>query len=103
MELMRRRDPRQQEDGFALLRDHAAEHVDELMAEFAREGDHGLHCWLLELIGEARSPRAVPLLAAQLHGSDEALRSWATAGLRLAGTRESRKVLYEARANGLIS
>jgi hypothetical protein len=32
--LMRRRDPRQQEDGFALLREHAAEHVDELMAEF---------------------------------------------------------------------
>ena len=59
--------------------------------------------WLLELIGEARSPRAVPLPAVQLHGPDKALRSWATAGLRLADTRESRKVLYQAHANGLIS
>jgi len=59
----------------------AAGHVDELMDEFARETDHGLRCWLLELIGEARSPRAFDLLAAESHGDDEALRSWARRGL----------------------
>lgn len=66
MRLMRWQDPQLQEDGFALLRAHATEYVDGLMAEFAREEDHGLRCWLLELIGQAYSPRVVPLLAAQL-------------------------------------
>jgi hypothetical protein len=53
MQLMRRHDRQQQEDGFALLRSHAAEHLDDLIAEFGREFDHGLRCWLLELIGHA--------------------------------------------------
>jgi hypothetical protein len=37
MHLMRRRDPQARENGFALAREHAAELVDELIAEFARE------------------------------------------------------------------
>jgi hypothetical protein len=47
MKLMRRHDPQQQEDGFALLQAHAAEFVDELIAEFGREDDHGCAagCW----------------------------------------------------------
>src|SRR5437660_12856159 len=100
MRLMRRNDPQKQEDGFALLRAHAAEHLDELITEFHREPDHGLRCWLLELIGHARSARALPLLTAQLHGSDEALRDWAVAGLRLLDSHEARQVLYQGRANG---
>jgi hypothetical protein len=35
MRLMRRHDPQQQEDGFFLLSAHAAEHLDELIAESA--------------------------------------------------------------------
>ncbi len=101
--LMRCHDPQKQEDGFGLMRAHAGEHLDELMAAFGREEDHGLRCWLLELIGQARSPRAISLLAAQLHEPDEALRSWAAVGLRRLDTAESRGVLYQARAQGLIS
>jgi hypothetical protein len=57
MRLMRRHDPQAREDGFHLLLPHAAEHTDELIAEFSQERhDHGLRCWLLELIGQARSP-----------------------------------------------
>jgi hypothetical protein len=37
MHLMRRRDPQARENGFAPAREHAAELVDELIAEFARE------------------------------------------------------------------
>jgi hypothetical protein len=103
MELMRRHDPQKQEDGFALLRAHAAEHLDELSAEFHRESDHGLRCWLLELIGHARSPHALPLLIEQLSSSDEALRGWAVAGLQLLGGREARQALHRARAMGQIS
>jgi hypothetical protein len=44
MQLMRRRDPQARESGFALAREHAAELVDELIAEFAREQqDPGSH------------------------------------------------------------
>lgn len=96
---MRRHDPQLQEHGFALLRGHAAEYIDELLAEFDREPDHGLRCWLLELIAEARSTRALPLLTEQLHNSDPALRDWARTGLHKLDTREARKALYQTRAN----
>ncbi|QWF79084.1 HEAT repeat domain-containing protein [Amycolatopsis sp. CA-230715] len=103
MRLMRKRDPQTAEDGFHLLRPHAAEHVDELLHEFEQErADQGLRCWLLELIGEARSPAALPTLAAQSHSEDESLRFWAIHGLELLDTREARTALYRARANGTI-
>lgn len=103
MQLMRHHDPQARENGFALAREHAVELVDELIAEFAEEQqDHGLRCWLLELIGEARSERAFPILVEQLQGSDEALRSWARIGLEVLGTAAARRELWRARANGAI-
>jgi hypothetical protein len=103
MRLMCRHDPQAREDGFHLLLPHAAEHVDELIAEFAtgRHG-HGIRCWLLELIGQARSPKALPMLTEQLNSDDEALRSWAARGLEQLDTRPARYELWKARANGLI-
>jgi hypothetical protein len=102
MWLMRRRDPQAREDGFHLLLPHAAEHVDELIVEFAAErDDHGLRCWLLELIGRARSEAALPLLAEQLHGQDPSLRTWAAHGLEALDTKAARHELWKARANGL--
>jgi HEAT repeat protein len=102
--LMRRHNPQLMEDGFGLLHGHAAEHIDELIAEFRREeNDHGLRCWLLELIAEARSERAFPLLVEQLHSSDEAFRSWAVRALEDLGTKAARQVLYQARSNGEIA
>ena len=104
MRLMRRNDPQLMEDGFRLLRGHAAEHIGELIAEFGREENgHGLRCWLLELIGEARSERAFPLLAEQLHSRDEAFRGWAVRGLEDLGTKAARQALYQARSNGEIA
>lgn len=104
MRLMRRRDPQAQEDGFQLLLPLAAEHVDELVAAFGQvDVDHGLRCWLLELIGEARSPDALPLLVEQLHSDDESLRDWAVRGLQMLDTKPAREQLWRARANGLIS
>lgn len=103
MQLMRRHDPQAKEDGFQLLLPHAADHIDELIAEFAQERhDHGLRCWLLELIGEARSSQALPVLTEQLHSGDESLRSWAAKGLEQLGTKQARQELWKARANGLI-
>ncbi len=103
MRLMRSHDPQRREDGFHRLLPHA-DHLDQLIAQFEQEqDDHGLRCWLLELIGEARSPDALPVLAAQLDSDDEALRDWAAAGLEKLGTRQARTLLWRARTNGTIA
>jgi hypothetical protein len=103
LRLMRSRDPQRREDGFHQLLPHAADHLDELIEAFAQEqDDHGLRCWLLELIGEARSPAALQLLGAQLDVPDDALRAWAVTGLEKLDTRESRTLLWRARCNGTI-
>lgn len=97
LRLMRRRDPQLAEEGFGRLREIAGEHLDELIAEFTRETDHGLRCWLLELIAQARSPRAFDLLVAELRGDEESLRCWARRGLRLLDTKDARRVLWQHR------
>ncbi len=93
---MHKHDPQTREEGFAALLPHAHEYVDQLMAEFRTETDHGLRCWLLELIGEARSPVAYPLLVEHLHSDDDSLGSWAIYGLRSLGTKEARRALWNA-------
>ena len=65
------------------------------MAAYAVEQDHGLKCWLLELVGEARSSDALPLLAAELRSDSESLSDWARLGLEKLNTREARRVLWE--------
>jgi HEAT repeat protein len=103
MRLMRRADPQKREDGFSLLRSHVAEHVEELIAEFrAEREDRGLRCWLLELIGEARSPLALPLLSELVNDEDESFRYWAVRGLTHLPGKEARQVLWRARANRRI-
>jgi hypothetical protein len=95
MILMRKHNPQTQEDGFELVRAVASEHVAELMAAYAVEQDHGLKCWLLELVGEARSSEALQLLAGELRSDSESLRKWARLGLEKLNTREARRVLWE--------
>jgi hypothetical protein len=100
---MRRHDPQAAEDAFGWLSERAGEYVEELAAEFRADKDHhGLRCWLLELIGEARSPLALPLLTEQLDSDDEALRYWAVQGLSKLDSAPARQVLWRARANGRI-
>jgi len=94
--LMRKHDPQLREDGFHQLLPHATECLDSLMRDFVHETDHGLRCWLLELVAEARSPRAFAFLTEQLASSDESLRGWAVHGLRALDTPDARKVLFEA-------
>jgi hypothetical protein len=100
---MRSDDPRQRENGFDFLREHADSYVEELIAAFDGErADHGLRCRLLELVAEARSPRALPLLAAQLQTDDESLRFWAVRGMEMLDTPAAREELHRARAGGWI-
>ncbi|HYO92916.1 MAG TPA: HEAT repeat domain-containing protein [Polyangiaceae bacterium] len=94
--MMRKHDPSIQEAGFHALLPHAAEHVDALIQEFLTERDHGLRCWLLELIGEARSPKSLTLLIDELCSPDDSMRDWAARGLTVLNTHEARKALGES-------
>ncbi|WP_222720845.1 HEAT repeat domain-containing protein [Actinomadura sp. HBU206391] len=101
---MRSPDARLRGDGFDFLREHADTYVDELIAEFEKEHeDHALRCWFLELVSEARSPRALPVLAGQLESDDESLRLWAVRGLEMLDSREADRELSRARSNGWLT
>lgn len=103
MQLMRRRDPQDRENGFAPARDHAAELVDELLAEFARESGS----WTVLLAARTDWTGQVRTCLAHLgraaSRARKALRSWARIGLESLGTAAARRELGRARANGAIS
>ncbi len=104
LELLRTRGPRYMTLGFDFLREHADAYVDGLVAAFEREQeDDELRRWLLELVAEARSPRALPVLARELDAEDESLRFWAVRGLEMLDIAEARQELARARANGWLT
>ncbi|WP_432887944.1 HEAT repeat domain-containing protein [Kribbella sp. CA-245084] len=94
MGMMRKHNPQIQEDGFGLVKQVAHEHVADLITAYSGEEDHGLRCWLLELIGEARSAEALPVLREALASPDESIRDWARIGLEQLGTKEARALLW---------
>jgi hypothetical protein len=96
--LMRSRDPQLAEDGFHFLRPRAKEHLARLIEAFRTERVHSIRCWLLQLIGEARSEDAFAVLCEQAVSPDESLRNWGVTGLELLDTKASRAFLFE---NGL--
>jgi hypothetical protein len=103
VESMRSPEARLRTHGFDFLREHADAYVDELIAEFAREQDDELRCWLLELISEARAPGALGVLAGALESDDESIQFWAIRGLEMLDTRGARDALEQARDNGWIA
>jgi hypothetical protein len=103
MAMMRKHDSQTQEEGFFSLEPHAGEHVHLLIEEFGKEKGHGLRCWLLELIGSAKSPDAFEFLAGLLRSNDERFRYWAIWGLKKLGMKEARTLLWQARSFTLAS
>jgi hypothetical protein len=93
LKLMHNKDPQLSEDGFHLLMLVAADHIDELIEEYRRDDTH--RYWLLELIADAKSPRAFDVLVEALDHEDEWYRSRAEGGLRALGTKEARRLLFE--------
>jgi hypothetical protein len=96
--MMRQRDPQIQEEGFHWLLSHAGDYVPELIEEFGKEKAPGLRCWLLELIGSAKSPAAFDVLKEQLRSQDDRLRYWAIWGLKKLGSKDARTLLWQARS-----
>lgn len=104
LELMYSDDLDAREKGWEFIREHADSFVPDLVAEFEARADDAVFApLLLELISEARSPQALPVLVAQLENDDESLRFWAVRGLEMLETREAEEELRRARWAGLIS
>src|SRR5262245_26444166 len=95
LSLLRKRNAMLAESGFHLLRPRAKEHLRDLIEAFEAEHVRSVKCWLLELIGDARSEEALELLCEQALCSDESLQSWGIRGLELLDTKEARKFLFE--------
>ncbi len=98
LRLMRKHNGQTQEEGFQWPLPHASEYVPELIEEFHKEKDPGLRCWLVELIGSAKSPDAFAFLAEQVRNQDEGVRFWALWGLKKLNTKEARTLLWQARS-----
>ena len=96
---MRKHDPQLREDGFAMVKPIAADVLPQLISAFYEESDHGLRCWLLQLIGDARSQSALPVLIKELTSDDESIRAWAGRGLEQLDTKEARTILWRASQN----
>jgi hypothetical protein len=103
MQSMREKDPRAREGAFDFLREHADSYVDELVAEFTAEQDQDLRCWLLELLAEARSAKALDVFRGELESPDESLQFWAVRGLEMLDSRDADQALEQARADGWIA
>ncbi len=71
LRLMRKHNGQTQEDGFQWLLPHASKYVPELIEEFKKEKDPRLRCWLVELIGSAKSPEAFAFFAEQMRSPEE--------------------------------
>jgi hypothetical protein len=98
MQLMKEKNHQTQEEGFHMLLPYANECIELLIEAFRKEQDFGLKCWLLELIGESKSPLSFPVLKEMLSSENERLQSWAVWGLENLDTKESRTELFR---NGL--
>src|SRR5579875_42903 len=93
---MNQHDPQLREDGFHALRPFAYKYIKQLIDEFLAEKDHGLYCWLLELIRDAQAPEMLPLLTEYLLDDDKALRYWAARGLQKLAPKEAQRILRES-------
>lgn len=99
MSLMRKHDPQLREDGFHMLLPVASDVLPQLIEEYESESDHGLRCWLLELIGAARSTDALPILSQELRSDGESIQGWARRGLEELDTKEARTLLWQEAQN----
>jgi HEAT repeat protein len=83
------------EEGFGLLLPHAAKYLPQLIAAFWDDDNAGIRDWLVELVGEAKSPAAMPFLIERLDDDDESVRDMAVSMLRKLNTKEARTVLWQ--------
>jgi HEAT repeat protein len=96
LKMMRSSNGSVSEEGFGWLAERAAEYVPQFIAAFWDDDNAALRPWLMELIGDAKSPAALPFLLERLNDENESIRDWAVRGLRHLDTKEARTALWRA-------
>jgi hypothetical protein len=86
------------DEAFGWLRSYALDYVDELVDAFYREENAKILWVIVELLGETRSVKALPVFTEALRGDDTGLWSWAIYGLTKLNTPEARRLLWDARS-----
>jgi hypothetical protein len=84
--------------GLGILRNHAAEHVEEFIEALQAPENESVRWLLLEAVGATHSDAVVPIVATYLQSSDSDLWDWAIRALREIDTKESRRALWDARS-----
>jgi|GEM_PF-3994899 len=103
MEFMCHPDPEKKQHGFHALRQNVATFLPLILHALERETNHGIQCWLLELVVIGKEPSTIPLLASYLYHKDDSLRYWAKTGLKDFGTRQALRIIRDAEASGFES
>jgi hypothetical protein len=93
--MMREGNPQVAEAGYGVLAPRVKKLLPRLIAAFETEDGHGTKCWLLQLIGEARSEAAFDCWKREAQSDDGAIRSWAVRGLTKLDTQPSRDFLFQ--------
>ena len=103
------RDPQRAEDGFAALREQAADHKGRLLQEYELASQESrdqfplsprrrTRGWLLELLSGIADEDLQSIFEAAL--DDDDVQHWAIAGLRAIDSSASRRILWEAGLDG---
>jgi hypothetical protein len=81
IEMIRSSDPLTYEDGYHWLQGYLIDYIDELIQLMLRETDPNMRSKFVELVGNSKNPRVIPVLEAELKSPHSEVRSWAYSSL----------------------
>src|SRR5262249_38516543 len=76
LKMMRSSNGSVSEEGFGWLAERATDYLPQFIAAFWDDDNAAIRPWLMELIGDATSPAALPFLLERLGDEDESIRFW---------------------------
>ena len=85
------------EDGYHWLRGYLDIYIDDLCQLMLRESNPEMKAKFIELIGDSKNPKVIPLLANELENSHEEVRSWAYSSLCYFENPDAEKLAREFR------
>ena len=90
--MLRSTDPMTYEDGYHWLQGYLDSYIDDLCQLMLDETDPQMRAKFVELIGDSKNPKIIPLLAKELDNSSEEVRSWAYSSLCYFGNQNAENI-----------
>lgn len=92
VEMIRSSDPSTYEDGYQWLQGCLNDYIDELAQLMLRETDPNMRSKFVELVGNSKNPRVIPLLEAELKSPHSEVRGWAYSSLCYFENSEAKRI-----------